>query len=47
MTRFFPYAVGLLQWGAAAVYVMNGQPRIALVWFCYGLSAFALAGAQS
>lgn len=44
--RWFPYGVGLLELGAVAVYLYHGEYRLALVWGCYAVSAFALGGVK-
>jgi hypothetical protein len=38
----FPYAVGLLDLGAAGVYCYNRHWALALTWACYAVAAVAL-----
>ena len=38
----FPYAVGLLDLGAAAVYAINKEWALAVTWLCYAVAAVAL-----
>lgn len=38
----FPFAVGLLDLGAAVVYFIQKQYALAVVWFCYAIAAVAL-----
>ena len=40
--RYFPYAVGLLDLGAAVVYLTNRQIALAVTWLCYAIAAVAL-----
>jgi len=40
--RFFPYVAGVLDLGAAVVYVANREWALALTWFCYAIAAVAL-----
>ena len=42
----FPYAVGLLDFGAAWVYAVNRQWALAITWFCYGIAAVALGSVK-
>lgn len=42
MMSLFPYAVGLLDFGAAVVYCSNKQYALAITWFCYAIAAVAL-----
>jgi hypothetical protein len=46
MRYVFPYAVAVLDLGAAAVYLYRGELRLALLWFCYGIASAALAGVK-
>ena len=41
-TQIFPFAVGLLEFAAAAVYLYNKQFHLAVAWFCYSIAAVAL-----
>lgn len=43
---FFPYAVGLLDLGAAAVYALNKQWALAITWLCYAIAAVALGSVK-
>ena len=45
-TSVFPYAVGLLDFGAAGVYAVNRQWALAITWFCYGIAAVALGSVK-
>ena len=38
----FPYAVGVLDLGAAVVYAMNKEWALATTWLCYAVAAVAL-----
>jgi len=42
----FPYAVGLLDVGAALVYAVNKQWALAITWFCYAIAAIALGSVK-
>lgn len=42
--RFFPYTIAVLDIGAAIVYCLNGQWRLALMWSCYAVATIAVAG---
>lgn len=42
----FPYLVGLLDIGAAVVYLKNGELALALTWFCYAIAAVALGSVK-
>ena len=42
MTLWFPCLVGLLDVGAALVYLWQGQWALAIVWACYAIAAVAL-----
>jgi uncharacterized membrane protein YjjB (DUF3815 family) len=39
---YFPYAVGLLDLGAAVVYLMNKEYALSITWACYAIAAVAL-----
>lgn len=43
---FFPYAVGLLEFGAAVVYAMEKQWLLAITWFCYSIAAVCLGSVK-
>lgn len=45
MIRFFPYAVAVLELGAAAVYFYSREFKLGVVWTCYAASA-ALLGSM-
>lgn len=38
----FPYAVGVLDLGAALVYLLNRQWALAMTWLCYAIASVAL-----
>ena len=44
--QVFPYAVAALELAAAAVYVVYGNWRFAIVWAGVGIANFAFAGAR-
>lgn len=43
LTQVFPIIVGVMEFGAAVVYLWNHEPLKALIWFAYGVSAVTLA----
>ena len=42
----FPYAVGLLDLGAAVVYALNQQWALAITWLCYAVAAVAVGSVK-
>lgn len=44
--KFFPYAVALLDCGAAAVYLVNRQWALAITWGAYAVAAIALGSVK-
>lgn len=42
MMQVFPYAVGLLDLGAAIVYHTRKEYALAITWYCYAVAAVAL-----
>lgn len=45
-TRFFPYAVAVLDMGAVFVYARNGEWKLAGVWLCYAIASFLLGSVR-
>ncbi len=46
MIYIFPYAVAILELGAAAVFTYKHNWRFAIIWFGVGVANFAFAGAK-
>ena len=44
MTHLFPFAVAVLETGAAIVFAYHGNGRMALLWGGYAVAAWVLAG---
>lgn len=44
MTHLFPYAVAVLELGAAVVYGWHGEWRLRIVWAGVGIANLAFAG---
>jgi hypothetical protein len=44
--RVFPYAVAVLETGAALVYLYQGNWRLTILWAGYAVAAYALAGVK-
>lgn len=42
--RIFPYAIALLEFGAACVYAYYRERALAVVWLCYAIATMALGG---
>jgi hypothetical protein len=43
LSQVFPLLVGVMEFGAGAVYLYQRQYRDAIVWFAYSVAAGALA----
>ena len=43
---YFPYAVGLLDLGAAIVYASEKQWALAITWFAYAIAAVSLGSVK-
>ena len=46
VSQIFPYAVAVLETGAALVYIAQGNVRMSILWGGYAVAAWALAGVK-
>jgi hypothetical protein len=46
MSYAFPYAVAMLETGAALVFLAQGNIRLTILWSGYAVAAWALAGVR-